>query len=515
MEYKIKCRIQDVEGKPLNGIEVRVYDKDFPLREHMLASAKSDEKGRLEIRFADSRYRHLFTREPHIFFEVADTDKSFQFVRDKLGDYSKKIIKNEIIWRSDTVGNVADIENYTITLIKEPRGVPDKYDTVVIGSGFGGTITALTLANFFGKSNSSGINNGLEIKIPTYNVYPGQSQRQNIQIISDEAEDMIISNIGFDPQPPQGLSLKINDPSDPSKNISYPFPFKLSPNVQQTIPLTVALDVSRESAILDIDVHVYMTRNQTQTPTQIDSKITLHIGHERVCLLERGQWWISHEMPSDKEGTTDGSSTIRQYLQENNIPYSFWAYPDNLKGLLALFGNTTEISGIRGLYDYKIMQNVHAVTSSAVGGGSNVYFNITEKPDSIVYQQWSTESGDKPLGKAYYSYKDVYGPDAVSYVDRPDDVVNKIDYFKIASNFIGTNTITTTTSLGKFKLPRSRAFQDAAQNIQNAGGGILNEGRIGLDGKQIFDRSGNKILDFDVNLSITDIPNGLFALQKK
>jgi hypothetical protein len=92
MEYIIKCRVQDVEGRPLNGIEVRAYDKDFPLPEHMLALAESDEKGRLEIRFADSRYRHLFTREPHIFFEVTDTDKSFQFVRYILGLYKTAIL---------------------------------------------------------------------------------------------------------------------------------------------------------------------------------------------------------------------------------------------------------------------------------------------------------------------------------------------------------------------------------------------------------------------------------------
>jgi choline dehydrogenase-like flavoprotein len=110
-------------------------------------------------------------------------------------------------------------------------------------------------------------------------------------------------------------------------------------------------------------------------------------------------------------------------------------------------------------------------------------------PDSIVYQKWSTESSDKPIGKAYYSYKDVYGPDAVSYVDRPADVENKIDYFEIASNFIGINTITTTASLGKFKLLRSRAFQDAANNIQGA---------VHVRG---------------VSLSITDMPNGLFAIQ--
>ena len=86
------------------------------------------------------------------------------------------------------------------------------------------------------------------------------------------------------------------------------------------------------------------------------------------------------------------NSTIRQYLDENNIPYSFWAYPDNLKGLFTLFGNTREINGIRGLYDYKIMQNVHAVTSSGVGGGSLVYFNITERPYETVYQDWETRN---------------------------------------------------------------------------------------------------------------------------
>ena len=37
-----------------------------------------------------------------------------------------------------------------------------------------------------------------------------------------------------------------------------------------------------------------------------------------------------------KEGTIDGSPTIRKYLEENNIPYCLWAYPDKLKGLYYL-----------------------------------------------------------------------------------------------------------------------------------------------------------------------------------
>ena len=82
MEYILKCRVRDVNGKPLNGIKVSAYDKDLLLREHLLASATSDEKGGLELRF---------TRQPPIIFEIHDINKSFQFVRDRLGDYTKKI----------------------------------------------------------------------------------------------------------------------------------------------------------------------------------------------------------------------------------------------------------------------------------------------------------------------------------------------------------------------------------------------------------------------------------------
>ena len=121
MEYILKCRVRDVNGKPLNGIKDSAYDKDLLLREHLLASATSDEKGGLEMRF---------TRQPPIIFEIHDIDKSFQFVRDKLGDYTKKIENNEVLWRSNPIENIIDIDNYSVTLIEEPRGVPENYEAV-------------------------------------------------------------------------------------------------------------------------------------------------------------------------------------------------------------------------------------------------------------------------------------------------------------------------------------------------------------------------------------------------
>ena len=61
--------------------------------------------------------------------------------------------------------------------------------------------------------------------------------------------------------------------------------------------------------------------------------------NQRVCILERGQWWVSHEMPARKDGTIDGGTTIREFLHQNDMPYSTWAYPDDMKGLL----NVSEI----------------------------------------------------------------------------------------------------------------------------------------------------------------------------
>ena len=110
---------------------------------------------------------------------------------------------------------------------------------------------------------------------------------------------------------------------------------------------------------------------------KLETKDSTH--KNRVCILERGQWWVSHEMPSTSDGTIDGKPTIREYLEKENIPYGLWAYPDNIKGLLRLFANTRTFNSVRGLYDHKAMQNVHVVTASGVGGGSLVYFNLTCK----------------------------------------------------------------------------------------------------------------------------------------
>ena len=183
--------------------------------------------------------------------------------------------------------------------------------------------------------------------------------------------------------------------------------------------------------------------------------------NQRVCILERGQWWVSHEMPASKDGTIDGGTTIREFLHQNDMPYSTWAYPDDIKGLMNVFGNSRVINKIKGVYDYRQLKNVHVIAPSGVGGGSLVYTNVTEEPEEFVYSNWPTQSDGNP---------------------------GLENYFDRAFRFIGVNPIPTTTSIGRFKLPRAKVFQTAATKINDINHNISN------------------VDNLDAKLSITEIP---------
>ena len=231
--------------------------------------------------------------------------------------------------------------------------------------------------------------------------------------------------------------------------------------------------------------------NKYQEDTQIE---------KRICMIERGQWWTSHEVPIDSEKTIDNKPTLREYLEKNNIPYGTWVYPDNLKGLFKILGSTRTINSRKGLYDYTPMRNVHVISASGVGGGSLVYFNTTAKPDNSVYNDWPIQ--DEEINLDYsYSYMDIYNLD---YYPKETEEVNnenrKLNYFNIAENFLGINSITTTAGLGKYKLSRHQVFQDAAKLISSKYNNII----INSD---------DHGLDFSLNLSITDVPAGIFSNQ--
>ncbi len=81
---------------------------------------------------------------------------------------------------------------------------------------------------------------------------------------------------------------------------------------------------------------------------------------------------------------------MREFLEDNGKPYHFWAHPDNISGLLELLSTDRTLSKA-GLYDYKVLGNVHSIQASGVGGGSLVYSNVTLAPPSSVYMNWPTQ----------------------------------------------------------------------------------------------------------------------------
>jgi GMC oxidoreductase len=177
--------------------------------------------------------------------------------------------------------------------------------------------------------------------------------------------------------------------------------------------------------------------------------------NKRVCILERGQWWISHEIPD--------SNSLRTFLIKNNMPFGTWAYPNDLKGMFAAIGNSRAINKVQGLFDLKQLKNVNVISGSGVGGGSLVYFNITQKPERVVYENWPTERDGGP---------------------------SLDEFYHLAEEFIGASPITSTSAFGGPPLPKAKVFQDAARQIGESK--ILNP------------------TDLSAKLSITDIPTNVF-----
>jgi hypothetical protein len=70
------------------------------------------------------------------------------------------------------------------------------------------------------------------------------------------------------------------------------------------------------------------------------------------------------------------------------------------------------------------------------------------------------------------------------------------EYFEMANKFIGTNSITTTAGIGKFKLPQAKVFQNAAKT------NTVNKDLMNMD-------------SLDAKLSITDIPDTAVLFSKE
>jgi choline dehydrogenase-like flavoprotein len=197
--------------------------------------------------------------------------------------------------------------------------------------------------------------------------------------------------------------------------------------------------------------------------------------NKKVCILERGQWWFSHEInftPKEARASPGKPSNMREYMDDNGKPYHFWAHPDNVEGILNLLAADRALTP-QGLYDYKVLGNVHVLATNAVGGGSMIYSNVTIEPPLDVYRNWFSDE---------------------------NEAAKLQDYFKKAKKFIKVNKIVSNAGMSGNLLDKTKALKEAAQALIDKGNkDIVNTTLVG-----------NKTtIDFPVDLSITDIPPGL------
>lgn len=193
---------------------------------------------------------------------------------------------------------------------------------------------------------------------------------------------------------------------------------------------------------------------------------------KKVCVMERGQWWLSHETNFVPKASRKRSPNMREFLEDNGRPYHFWPHPDNTSGLLELLSANRTLSKL-GLYDYKVLGNVHSIQASGVGGGSLVYSNVTLAPPGSVYKNWPTQFEGRKLE----------------------------DYFDKVLQFLVVNRITTNAGLGRNLLEKTKAFQDAGQALIDGGN---------TDIVNVKDEDARVVGDFDLDLTTTNIPAGLF-----
>ena len=166
--------------------------------------------------------------------------------------------------------------------------------------------------------------------------------------------------------------------------------------------------------------------------------------NKKVCILERGQWWVSHEInftPKEARANPGKPSNMREYMDDNGKPYHFWAHPDNVEGVLNLLAADRALTP-QGIYDYKVLGNVHALVTNAVGGGSMIYSNVTIEPPLEVYRDWFSDESE---------------------------ALKLQDYFKKAKNFIKVNKIVSNAGMGSNLLDKTKALKEAAQALIDKG----------------------------------------------
>jgi hypothetical protein len=152
----IEGYIHDSKDNPLSGIPVEVFQR-LPGEDLVLTPPPpdvTDNRGYFKIILG----QNIHIKNSQVYLAIADSTGRFTSVRDSQSRYKKEeFFDNQgnkgLKWRGEVINNLNNLID--ITVVAEKRKIPDKYEAVVIGSGFGGTVASLTLANKYEKEDKN------------------------------------------------------------------------------------------------------------------------------------------------------------------------------------------------------------------------------------------------------------------------------------------------------------------------------------------------------------------------
>ena len=151
---KLEGYIHDKSGRPLSGIPIQAYRHRDLVGDLRLTSTPfvTDSYGHFQI---DLQGKRLNSK---LYLTVIDVGGKFVSMRDWVSRYKKQ--RNEIVfneekairWKSSIIEDLDTLIEIIVNF--DAIVVPDTYESVVIGSGFGGTIVSLSIAKKYNEKNA-------------------------------------------------------------------------------------------------------------------------------------------------------------------------------------------------------------------------------------------------------------------------------------------------------------------------------------------------------------------------
>jgi hypothetical protein len=144
----IEGYIRDVSNQPISGISIQAFQDRQLIGDLNLTRDPviTDNNGYFKLILT----RDIEAVNSNVYLIVIDTEKKFVSMRDWKSRYkreTKEIIFNGVKarkWKGNIIDNLDNI--IEIIVIHDQIPIPNTYESVVIGSGFGGTIISLSIA---------------------------------------------------------------------------------------------------------------------------------------------------------------------------------------------------------------------------------------------------------------------------------------------------------------------------------------------------------------------------------